>query len=142
MFGMFKFIVPVLALGLSVLFIEKTVRADEAPAKTGSVKVTVLDADSKPVVGAHVRIVAPKARPAAAAPSNLAKGDKQPEAVKEGVTGDDGTVTLSDIAPGDYYVMAMSDAGRGREKVTITAGATPVEVTVHLKAKKPAAAAK
>jgi hypothetical protein len=139
---------PALMAAALFMFVSHIARADDAPATqpsvaTGSVTVTVNDADGKAVVGAHVAITAPrkggKKKAAAAAPQAAAGGGGKATPLAQGDTGADGTVTLKDIAAGDYSVAVTTDDGqRGRGKVTITAGET-ASVTVSVKARKPAA---
>jgi hypothetical protein len=127
---------PALLAGVVLMLVSRSVQADDAatqPASdTGSVTVTVNDSDGKPVSGAHVTITLPRKKKADA----QAKGGGKTKALAKGDTGDDGTVTLDGIPPGDYSANARTDDGaRGTKAVTIAAGETAT-VTVVVKAKK------
>jgi len=132
---------PALLAGAFMMFVSRPAHADDATSQpasaTGSVTVTVNDADGKPVPGAHVTITAPRAKKAAAAQAK--GGGGKAKILAKGDTADDGTITLDGIPPGDYAANAKTDDGaRGMAKVTITAGETAT-VTVVVKARKPAA---
>ena len=134
-----KFIVPIAGL-LLVLGFGLASRADDAatpPASTqpvakGSIVVTVVDADGKPVDGASVTYKvfvkktkgAPKAAPDASAP-----------AMPTVLTDTNGKVTIPAVADGDFTVSAkMKKTGNGRSKVTVADG-DKAEVTITLKPK-------
>ena len=126
---------PALLAGALLMLVSRPAHADDATTQpaTGSVTVTVNDESGKAVSGAHVSIYAARAKKSADA---QAKGGGHHKAIATGDTGDDGTVTLDSIPPGDYTVNAKTDDGaRGRGKVTVEAGQTAT-VTVVVKAKK------
>ena len=130
---------PVLLAGAFLMLVSRPVHADDATTQpaTGSITVTVNDDSGKAVSGAHVSIFA--AKPKKAAQDQAKKGGRKGKAVATGDTGDDGTVTLNSIPPGDYNVAVKTDDGaRGRGKVTVDAGQTAA-VTVTVKAKAAAA---
>jgi uncharacterized GH25 family protein len=109
-----------------------------APAATGTLKGTVVDADGKAVAGATVSV--------------YAVVEKKPEA-KEGkgnhqslvpaVTSDtDGSYTITDVPAGKVWVGAMlKGTGHGKSKaLTLDAGATVTVPPITLKGKpRPAA---
>jgi hypothetical protein len=135
------------------LLIGGPVRADDNPATqpttkpTGSITVTVVDANNKPVAGATVRVTMSMARgrrrgaqnqadaPAAGGPDNTnpapapapAPGDNpaparraRPQAVAQGTTDENGVVKFDSIPAGNYNVSAMMQGiGRGRGRATI-----------------------
>jgi hypothetical protein len=106
--------------------------ATQPSAVTGSIAVTVLDSDSKPVVKARLNLYAKK-KPAAE------DGDAAPvkaKAIAKGRTDEDGKFTFEDVAAGEYRVSAsLKSAGtKGSETVSVTSDALNPEVTITMSA--------
>ena len=133
------FVAPFVALALALTYAQ-ALRAADAPAtETGKIAVTVTDKDGKPVEGATVRVIAPKA---AARNSDKsapqAAGDAKPAGAKippvaEGKTDKDGKATLENIPAGAYNLSAnLKGSGSARQKVTVKAGDT-LDVSLQLR---------
>ncbi len=121
-----------LALSLAVgIGAAAQVRADETPA-TGTVTGKVLDANGQPAKGVKVAAFAPgtlaerkNKTPGTATDAPTTR--PRPEALAKGVTGDDGTYTLTDVPAGKVRIVAgAKGSGFGVSKaiVTVTAGQT------------------
>lgn len=137
----FLWIVPVAALliaGSLILRADPPASAPTSAPSKGSVKVTVVDKDAKPVTGASITLMtAPvkakaKAGKKAAAAGVVAAPTSRPAQVAQGTTDADGKCTLDQIDPGDYTVNAkLKKNGTGKQTVIVTPG-NPTEVVVTI----------
>jgi hypothetical protein len=112
----------------------------------GTVKGKVVKADGSPVADATVQLMAraaggraaaePKAQnPADPSARPAAKERAKPESVAQTTTNAQGEFTLSDVAEGQYAVVArLKKEGNARERVTVHAGQT-ANVTLTLRAR-------
>jgi len=147
---MYKWIAPIAAVSLLIGLQMTAARAQDAattaPAGKATVSVTVLDSDSKPVSGAKVTLMPPRARKKKAAADAGAAADPTPAPTPagptaSGVTDSDGKVSFPGIADGRYQVQVRSKtAGAGRAAVTIADGQDQT-VSVTLKPRAGAAPA-
>ena len=155
--SIFRWIAPAFVIGAGVVLCQGRATAADAtppaatqpsdPSATGSVTVTVLDADGKPVEGAEVGLAMPghhhaqgggkhhhkkgdepaAENPAAAPAEHAAHSD-----LPKGRTDAQGTVTLAGIPDGSYVVHAhMKGEGAGKETVAIQPSQTAT-ITIHL----------
>jgi len=127
-----SFVAPVMALVLAMAFAQWTRAEDKPAAAAGTIEVSVLDKDGKPVEGATVRVTAPHQGAAKAEPK---AADETPKAkatpVAEGKTGADGKAKLENVPAGDYNLSAnLKGQGQARQKVSVKAGET---LSVELK---------
>lgn len=97
---------------------------------TGSITVTVLDSDGKPVVKARVQLF-PKRK--------IAEGDDatpspKPKAIAKGPTDEDGKFTFDSVAVGDYKVNASfkKTHAKGSATVSVTADSQSPAITINL----------
>jgi hypothetical protein len=134
-----KFILPIAGLTL-VLGFGLASRADDTttpPASTqpvakGTIVVTVVDADGKPVDGATVSYK-PFVKKVKGAPKTPV--DPSATAATPVVTDTNGKATIPAVADGDFTVQVkMKKAGTGRSKVTVADG-KETDVTITLKPK-------
>jgi Carboxypeptidase regulatory-like domain len=137
MLRLFRSFSPVVCLVTLAIFASHAVKADDTsttqPSASGSIVVTVLDADSKPVEKARVQIFAKKK--AADTDDNAAKPAK-PKALARGATDEDGKYTFSGLASGDYKINASlkKTGGKGTATVSITDDAPNGAVTINFSA--------
>jgi hypothetical protein len=136
MLRMFKLCSPALCLLALAIFATHAVKADDTATtkpsdSNGSIVVTVLDSDSKPVAKARVQLFTKK---------KATEGDDaapaKPKALARGSTDDDGKFTFSSLASGEYKVNAsVKKAGtKGTATVSITDDAPNGTVTINLSA--------
>jgi hypothetical protein len=131
------------ALFVAFAFAPATVHA---AGPKGTVKGKVVKADGTPVADATVQLMArpaggkaaaePKAQtPADPSAKPAAKERVKPESVAQTTTNAQGEFTLSDVADGQYAVVArLKKDGTARERVTVHAGETAT-VKLTLKAR-------
>ena len=129
----------VLAVGLSYASV---VHAEEHAKGTGTVTGRVVDADGKPVAGAHVRALAPGALKGVhdRKSDGPAAPKEEPKVEAKADTGADGTFTLENVPAGKARIIAGlkgSGVGMLREPVLVKAGET--EKVGDIQLKKPAA---
>ena len=141
-----------------VLSLSASTRADDAPKETvkkGTIKVTVVGEDGKPVEDANVQIAVRQPRQQQAQQQNAAPGDngnagnngdnnngnqtrrRRNPPVAKGMTDAKGVCTLTDVPVGDYNLSARkADVGTARKRVKIKEGEND-EVTLTLKKTAP-----
>jgi hypothetical protein len=141
MFRWMNWIAPAVALSAMVLFSFKTLKADDAapaPAATGSLTISVVDSDGKPVTTAHVTVTEGKPKAKKKAPAEATPQAAEPTTKPAGLEGDvdatTGTITFAHVAPGTYHV-AVKAKGFGAGKADATVTDAEVKVTVTLKPK-------
>jgi Carboxypeptidase regulatory-like domain len=143
MFRWMKWIAPVAGLALLVGYAAQS-RADDpavtpAPAGKATITVTVVDKDGKPVDGAMVALLPPKAKGQKGGAAPTAGGNKQnkPQPIATANTDKDGKAVLTGIANGNYMVNArLKGTGQGNEKVSVVDD-KDATVTVTLKPHQP-----
>lgn len=153
-FKMSQFGVAVIALAC-LLTASSRSRGDDSTPAAPSISGKVVDSSGNGVSGVSVKLFnapAGKNKKAAAALDNLdetnvllaADTAKQKRvALKEAVSGSDGSFSFTDVAPGDYLLVAVSKATKttARLRVTVKTGDnTPVTLTLAPRkaGKKPA----
>lgn len=146
-----------------VLSLSASTRADDSAKETvkkGTIKVTVMGEDGKPVQDANVTVtVRQTRRQQQAQQQNAAPGDngnagngnagnngdnnngnqtrRRTPPVAKGMTDEKGVCTLTDVPVGDYSVNARkTDVGTARKRVKIKEGAND-DVTLTLKKTAP-----
>lgn len=139
MYRIAMFVTPIAALALALSFTRPLRAADAPNAATGAVSVTVTDKDGKPVDGATVRVIVPKAAGGKTEKEPKLADEGRPDAgaksgpIAEGKTDKDGKAKLENIVPGDYNLVAnLKGTGNAREKITVKAGET-LDVALQLK---------
>ncbi len=134
MFGKFRiapWLAPTAAVVLLAAFHPRTTSADDAPttapSASASITVTVVGSDSKPAADVRVTL----------SPAAETSDGSRPKPVAKGMTDSDGKATLSNVADGQYNVMASvkSPPQVGRGKVTIADG-KDASVDITLKPRK------
>jgi len=127
---------PVVCLIALAFLASHVVKADDTAATqpsaaNGSIAVTVLDSDGKPVVKARVQLFAKK---------KVTEGDDagaaKPKPMARGSTDEDGKFTFSSVASGEYRVAASyrKTGSRGSASVSVTDDASNATVTINLSA--------
>jgi hypothetical protein len=133
-----------LALLAAGLFVMDNAFAAAEPAAVGTISGTVAR-DGKPVSNVKISLrLDNKANkgsqaPDAASPSTQpAEGSQQKHsAVSSTVSDADGKFTLSDVAPGNYVVVASDKhLGKGRSHITVSAG-DQANIAIDLQPPKP-----
>ncbi|MGD0389675.1 MAG: carboxypeptidase-like regulatory domain-containing protein [Tepidisphaeraceae bacterium] len=129
-----------LALGLALFALaalaSHAVKADDSPtsqpsASNGSITVTVLDSDGKPIVKASLKLYAKKKK----SESQDAGGTpSKPTALATGKTDDDGKYTFSGLASGEYKINASykKTHSKGSATVSVTDDAANPTITINL----------
>ena len=131
-----RFSISALSLVLLAILLvgSRYARGEDQPGTAGTISVTVLDKDGKPVEGATVRVTAPKQ--VATREPKLADEQKPAEKPKaipvaEARTDRDGKATLEKIPAGSFNLAAnLKGVGTARQKISVKAGET---LSVELK---------
>jgi len=129
MFRKIALLSPVMCLMALALLVSHPVKADDTATSqpSGSISVTVVDSDGKPVNKAHVQLMVPKKKAAEGDDAAPAK----PKPIAKGVTDEDGKFTFDNVAVGDYRVNAnLKKGGKGNAKVSVTADSLNPSVTI------------
>jgi uncharacterized surface anchored protein len=135
MSGLLKWFVPVVALMVLAAVSGPILKADDtttAPATSqpsGSIAVTILDSDGKPVEKCKVNLYATKKK----ADDPDAKPKKSGKMLQSGKTDEDGKFTFENLASADYAITASSKSvGKGTAIASVTDDAPSATVTITL----------
>ncbi len=130
---------PVVCLIALAIFASHIAKADDTAtsqpsAATGTIVVTVVDSDSKPVPKARLQLY-PKKKVATDGDDAGTPAPK-PKAIAKGRTDDDGKFTFENVAAGDYKVSgSLKSAGtKGSTSVSVTSDTLNPEITITLSA--------
>jgi hypothetical protein len=142
MFRSIRFLTPVLALGLVAVVSQALVAADAPAQGTATITGIVTDADQKPVANAAVTLQKadqPAADQAAPEAKRAAHARVKYTTVARTKSGEDGKFTFSNLAAGEYRVVASDKtAGMGASKpVKVEANQSQdVSIALKVRAKK------
>ena len=119
-----------LALSALTVFAAHAVKADDAAtsqpsSSNGSITVTVVDSDSKPVAKASLKLYAKVKK---------SDSDAKPKALDSGKTDADGKYTFSGLANGDYKINASfkKTHSKGSATVSVTDDSANPSITITM----------
>jgi hypothetical protein len=128
-----RWVWPVVGLLVLGFFASHVVRADDSattqPAAAGSITVSVVDGDGKPVKNAKLNLYSRK---------NVSEGDQgaesKPKALAKSKTDREGKHTFENLSTGDYRITATSKktGSKGSARVSLTDASQTAEVTITL----------